>query len=684
MKRKTILMLVFAVVAFSLFANDNLLLANVPIKYGEEKFIERIEERTGGTREPVGLVLSGGSARAFAHIGVLKYMEEAGIVPDFIISNSMGSIIALMYSAGFSPDQIMEIVTNVNIAELFSLSLPVNSGILGSAEAKAYISSFMPDGLKIEDLEIPVMVICEDLVTKRQIQIMEGDWADVMIASFAIPFYFSSVEYKDHLLIDGGTANIAPLDIAYQYAPFNIISTSFYNNTTLNLKNSITALNVSIDIGKSRQGITDILNHPDDSIWIRCDVEGFSYMEFSAIDQLAERGYASAKSTLETEKSSALLADLPHGGVSEEMIEERAVLQQTIEKRQNQYQYYRHIGTTGFTQAFTVGGKSFAYPSDPYSLRDDTIIGLTYGFKLKDWSVDVLAGFSWQAFNFGPAVPAINFSQTLFLTPGLKLATDISFFQDSSSLISPYSPVCYLMQGIDYTFPILGDFRFQLRGSYELVNNFNSKENDITIWNGLAHLLSVSGIYHYQKDITEVYVEAGMNVPFWNNSIREFPFITIRSASELGTPYLRLSAFVTTRFCLDGLGNVPFLVRDSFRTNNSSILRQGSPNKEFDNPKNFLVSSTVSLGYVPFPNQSVSFGEILLLNNNYITAYCDLIWYKADSNPSVAFTPAVSPGLELHSDVSLIGLRTVSVTAFLGYDGPSNGIVGGFWFSSAE
>jgi hypothetical protein len=90
-----LLALLLAWPTLSYAAVDGLMDAPIPIVYGEEGFRQRIEARTGGEREAVGLVLSGGSARAFAHIGVLTRMEEAGIVPDFIVANSMGSIIGL-------------------------------------------------------------------------------------------------------------------------------------------------------------------------------------------------------------------------------------------------------------------------------------------------------------------------------------------------------------------------------------------------------------------------------------------------------------------------------------------------------------------------------------------------------------------------------------------------------------
>ena len=75
---------------------STLLVSDIPITYGDESFRERILQKTGGRRDPIGLVLTGGSARAVAHLGVLEYLEENGIVPDFIISNSMGSIIGML------------------------------------------------------------------------------------------------------------------------------------------------------------------------------------------------------------------------------------------------------------------------------------------------------------------------------------------------------------------------------------------------------------------------------------------------------------------------------------------------------------------------------------------------------------------------------------------------------------
>ena len=99
MKKILLILVVMLLVPLFLFADEGeetgsedeflkeILISDEPIVYGDENFRARILERTKGERDPIGLVLTGGSARACAHIGVLKYLDEIGIKPDFIVSN---------------------------------------------------------------------------------------------------------------------------------------------------------------------------------------------------------------------------------------------------------------------------------------------------------------------------------------------------------------------------------------------------------------------------------------------------------------------------------------------------------------------------------------------------------------------------------------------------------------------
>lgn len=227
MRKGVVLLLLVLFLSLTLGAVDNstigdIVYSDIPISYGEASFRERILERTNGERDPIGLVLTGGSARAFAHLGVLKYLEEQGVEPDFIVSNSMGSIIAMLYAAGLSPDQILSVITSGELSTFFKMTAPLKGGILDPTGFKGLVQSVVGTELQIEDLAIPVMVICQDLVTKREIRVCEGNFADILIASFALPAYFPPQDYKGHLLIDGGIITLAPISVAYELSLIHI------------------------------------------------------------------------------------------------------------------------------------------------------------------------------------------------------------------------------------------------------------------------------------------------------------------------------------------------------------------------------------------------------------------------------------------------------------------------------
>ena len=266
-----------------------ILISDIPVTYGDEAFRERILQRTEGKRDPIGLVLTGGSARACAHIGVLRYLDEHGIVPDFIVSNSMGSIIGMLYAAGITPDQIEEILRVGDISSYFALTLPSNGGFLDPSGFKALIDYIVGEDYRMEETDIPVMVVCDDLVSKREVRITEGPFTDVLVGSFALPVYFSPYKYNGHLLVDGGVISLAPIDAAYEYTDTVILSTTFYDADTMNLINPVTILNSSFDIGKRQNASSDLKKYTD-LIWIRCAVEQFSFMAFKDAATMADIG----------------------------------------------------------------------------------------------------------------------------------------------------------------------------------------------------------------------------------------------------------------------------------------------------------------------------------------------------------------------------------------------------------
>jgi NTE family protein len=280
--------------AYSFYESEGNLLETVkPIKVGEAGFIARART-LAGDGEPFGLVLSGGSARAFAHIGVLRALEEAGVHPDFIVADSMGAVIALLYGAGVSPDDLLRLFEAVPAPSLFDVQLPLSGGFVDAARLVGLVRALVGD-LDAADLVVPVLVLCEDLVSRREVRLAQGDLATVMAASIALPAVFPPVRMGDMLLIDGGVVVLVPVDIASEYSGKVAVATALYDRR-LDFSSAFVNLNRSIDIPKTRSSVAALLRHRPPMI--RCDVEKLSYMEYTRPAKVAERGYASARAVM--------------------------------------------------------------------------------------------------------------------------------------------------------------------------------------------------------------------------------------------------------------------------------------------------------------------------------------------------------------------------------------------------
>ncbi len=288
--------------------DDSVLLQSTPIFVGEDSFTARIETIKAEGREPLGLVLSGGSARAYAHIGVLREFEKHDAKPDFIVANSMGAIIGMLYSAGFAPDDIAYIVEHVDLNSFFDLVFPSKGGLLSQRYFQEALSRLFPDRyFNLKDSYIPIIIPAEDLVTKRCIWFAEGDYVSIMTAAFAMSAMMEPVEYtlpdgNQTLLVDAGVVDLGCISIAERFSHNLIISTAFYT-APMNLYNPIVILNRTMSIGKERKMIGDILDagYP----YIRNPVENFSFMDFSNVSTLIAVGDDCAADFFATHDTSA-------------------------------------------------------------------------------------------------------------------------------------------------------------------------------------------------------------------------------------------------------------------------------------------------------------------------------------------------------------------------------------------
>lgn len=163
-------------------------------------------------RYKIGLALSGGSVKGFAHIGVLKYMEEIGLQPNVIAGTSAGALVGAFYADGYRPDEIFALMSRLKLGRMTNLR-PLNaSGILDTSPFEAFLSTQLRHR-RIEDLPTPIRIVATDLDRGESHTFAEGELAKAVRASCSIPVLFHPVEIDGTTYIDGGLFRNFPASV---------------------------------------------------------------------------------------------------------------------------------------------------------------------------------------------------------------------------------------------------------------------------------------------------------------------------------------------------------------------------------------------------------------------------------------------------------------------------------------
>ena len=168
-------------------------------------------------RPRVGLVLSAGSMRAAAHVGVLQVLEQAGFPIDVVAGTSMGAMVGSMYCAGLPVKRLWQLAagmnrntgTNLNSFRLVSLLLA--DRLLSSKGADKLVRDAI-GGLRFDQLSKPFACVAMDVYTGESVIFREGDVASAVRASLNVPGIFAPVEYRHRYLVDGGVVDYIPID----------------------------------------------------------------------------------------------------------------------------------------------------------------------------------------------------------------------------------------------------------------------------------------------------------------------------------------------------------------------------------------------------------------------------------------------------------------------------------------
>jgi NTE family protein len=156
----------------------------------------------------VGLALSGGAARGFAHLGVLKAFVENDIPIDFISGTSAGSVAGAAFASGLSVEQIAEIGKKMSWFKMTGFSYSAKGLLSNAAMGDFFRQEFSAH--TFEELKIPFAAVATDLETEEEVVLTEGDLIEAVRASCAIPGIFAPVMRDGKMLIDGGVVANVP------------------------------------------------------------------------------------------------------------------------------------------------------------------------------------------------------------------------------------------------------------------------------------------------------------------------------------------------------------------------------------------------------------------------------------------------------------------------------------------
>lgn len=278
-------------------------------------------------RPKVGVVLSGGGAKGYAHIGALKIIEEAGIKIDYIGGTSIGAIVGGLYASGYSADELRDIMYSLDLKrmimneksrrelpffdksyrEKYILELPFDNFRLGfpnaissgqgTVEELTYLFRHVHDIQNFNDLPIPFVCVATKLSDGESVVFREGYLPQVVMASGAYPTLLEPVYINGEMYIDGGVRNNYPVQEVIDMGADIIIGIDLQEGLLgqdeLNSATKVIEQIISYGIAEKSKEQSQLVN-----LTIRPDLTGFSVTSFDQKDQIINAGTTAAEDVL--------------------------------------------------------------------------------------------------------------------------------------------------------------------------------------------------------------------------------------------------------------------------------------------------------------------------------------------------------------------------------------------------
>lgn len=281
----------------------------------------------GADRPRTALVLSGGGARGFAHLGVLKALEEIGFYPDVIIGTSFGAVIGALYAGGSTIEEIQRYIDNtkwssvlvskpyrdielvtqkmMELPELFTLRFDENFNVIfprnlistQALQERIFQMTVYPEYAangNYDSLMIPLRIVAADLKTGKSVILNQGNLARAVTASSAFPILLEPVRWDTLLLVDGGITNNVPCDVARELGAEFIVA--------VDVTSKVGALTADFDVldvfGQAMNTLaylSDTRNLYLADILIQPQLGNLTAADFDSLETFITAGYAATQ-----------------------------------------------------------------------------------------------------------------------------------------------------------------------------------------------------------------------------------------------------------------------------------------------------------------------------------------------------------------------------------------------------
>lgn len=239
----------------------------------------------------IGLVLSGGGARGVSHLGVLKALQESGVQFDCLAGTSSGALTGALYCYGYSPDEIMKIISTTKIFSSLRIAWTWK-GLLSIEGLKNLLAHYIPNNA-FSALKIPLVVAATDIKRGRIEYFSQGELIPALLCSSCVPAMFDPYRFNGALYIDGGLLDNLPVKAIRDKCDFIIGSHCNFITSEFDVKNLRSVIERSLLMAingnvMNSKGLCNILIEPP-------EVGKFSGFDLSNAQEIFDLSYQYTK-----------------------------------------------------------------------------------------------------------------------------------------------------------------------------------------------------------------------------------------------------------------------------------------------------------------------------------------------------------------------------------------------------